>query len=842
MKKTIIKVSVFLLTFVISVLVISSVMNKGHNNLTMEMTPATFPVITMEWEGIEYNQLHGYNEPMDTAFQRDAVTVLGESRNTNFVIETYGREVTGVSVQVRSMDGSRLIEDTTITNYYYDNGMIYGSVALKDLIEKDTDYCMALVLELDGEQNIYYYTRVIWSDSLNVTEKLSFVQDFHERTFDKTAAKEITKYLETDSKLEDNSSFHKVNIHSSFKQITWGDMPVKEVGEPVIQLTEVASQTASVLVSYYVSTSDDENVTYYEVQEHYRLRYTTDRIYLLDYERTMTQIPNLKQMYANDKILLGITDENVSMVESADGNIVVFEEAGQLCSYNVTTNKLTSIFSFYDEQNMDTRTLYRQHAIKILDVDEGGNVKFAVYGYMNRGRHEGEVGIQIYSYDNALNTIEEAVYIPYNKNFSVLKVEMEQLLYLNRDQQLYLCLENTVYGIDLVEKTYSELVKITQDDCIQVSDNHRIIMWQDGEDIYHCNQLNIRNLNTDKQNVITVGEGEAIRPLGFMGEDVIYGVAKEEDIVEESSGRIFFPMYKVCISNSSGEVLKEYQQNDIYIESCSVVDNQITLERLQRNANGTYQEITEDHIMNNVEKVVGKNVVVVASTETYEKYVQIQTKVTIDSKTIKILTPKEVVFEGGRELELTAESEAPRYYVYGPYGVDAIYSAPGNAVSRAYDISGVVTNDSGECIWLKGNRVTRNQIMAIKGENVTEEKNSLAVCLDTVLKFEGIVRNSEQLIAQGQTVIEILEEIPDAQVLDLSGCTLDAILYYVNQDIPVLALLENGDAVLVTGFNEFNVVIMNPNASESLYKMGMNDATAWFAENGNHFITYSRAE
>ena len=346
MKKTIIKVSVFLLTFVISVLVISSVMNKGHNNLTMEMTPATFPVITMEWEGIEYNQLHGYNEPMDTAFQRDAVTVLGESRNTNFVIETYGREVTGVSVQVRSMDGSRLIEDTTITNYYYDNGMIYGSVALKDLIEKDTDYCMALVLELDGEQNIYYYTRVIWSDSLNVTEKLSFVQDFHDRLFDKTAAKEITKYLETDSKLEDNSSFHKVNIHSSFKQITWGDMPVKEVGEPVIQLTEVASQTASVLVSYYVSTTDDENVTYYEVQEHYRLRYTTDRIYLLDYERTMTQIPNLKQMYANDKILLGITDENVSMVESADGNIVVFEEAGQLCSYNVTTNKLTSIFSF----------------------------------------------------------------------------------------------------------------------------------------------------------------------------------------------------------------------------------------------------------------------------------------------------------------------------------------------------------------------------------------------------------------------------------------------------------------------------------------------------------------
>ena len=79
------------------------------------------------------------------------------------------------------------------------------------------------------------------------------------------------------------------------------------------------------------------------------------------------------------------------------------------------------------------------------------------------------------------------------------------------------------------------------------------------------------------------------------------------------------------------------------------------------------------------------------------------------------------------------------------------------------------------------------------------------------------------------------------QVLDLSGCSLDAVLYYVNQDIPVLAILEDGEAVLVTGFNEFNVVIMEPSTGK-LYKKGMNDATTWFAENGNHFITYMRTE
>ena len=40
--------------------------------------------------------------------------------------------------------------------------------------------------------------------------------------------------------------------------------------------------------------------------------------------------------------------------------------------------------------------LYDQHAIKIISMDKDGNTTFAVYGYMNRGEHEGEVGAAIY--------------------------------------------------------------------------------------------------------------------------------------------------------------------------------------------------------------------------------------------------------------------------------------------------------------------------------------------------------------------------------------------------------------------------------------------------------------
>lgn len=843
MKKLIIKLSVFAAVFLITLTVAGRVMNQGHDNMTMEMARPSLPIVLMEQNGVRYNELHGYKAVMNVAALRDTVTVLSENRNFKMHIDTYGRNVTNVSMELRSVDGDRLIENTEITGLQYKNGTamngsVEAEVTLKDLIDPETEYSLRLDITLDSEEEVYYYTRVIWSENLHLDEKLDFIRDFHERLYDKERARELTKYLETNAQLQDNTSFHKVDIHSSFRQITWGDLNVREETEPVIQLTQIGEQTASFLMEYEVSTGSGREKNYYRVTEHYRVRYTTDRMYLLNYERTMTQIPDVDRMYANDKILLGITGTDIEMRESEDGSCVVFVLDGQLYSYNSDSNKLTVIFGFYDEDNMDRRAMCAEHSIKILDISEGQNVSFAVYGYMNRGRHEGEVGIQIYTYNSATNTIEENIYIPYTKSYAILRPQMEKLLFLNREQRLYLMLEDVVYAVDLGEKTYYPMVSILQGDTVQVSENNWILAWQEGDDAYHSRKLNVRNLNMETQQSIEADSAEAIRPLGFIGEDIIYGVAREEEIFRENSGRMFFPMYKVCICDSSGTVLKEYTQEDMYVTDCVVENNQITLKRVQRKANGAYVDASDDQIMNSVESEAGTYVIVAPAIDIYEKYVQIQTRRVIDSKTIQILTPKEVVFEGGRELVLEQETEAVRYYVYGAYGVDGIFSSPAKAVVLANQISGVVVSQDGDVIWLKGNRALRNQIMAITEAKMTEEKGSLAVCLDTVLKYEGIMRNSEYLLAQGQSVFEILDEnLEDARILDLAGCDLDAMLYYVNRDIPVLALLEDGNAVLVTGFNEYNVVVMDPKAG-TLSKMGMSDAAEWFKRNGNNFVTY----
>lgn len=172
---------------------------------------------------------------------------------------------------------------------------------------------------------------------------------------------------------------------------------------------------------------------------------------------------------------------------------------------------------------------------------------------MNRGSHEGEVGLQIYYYDSTVNTVEEELYIPYSKTYQILKSEVEQLIYLSRENYLYLKLDNFVYEINLAEKTYSQIVEITQDGSMKVSGNNKMIVWQTEGNLYEAKELVLMNLASREKISINAGANECIMPLGFMGEDLVYGLARRSDIYVDSAGRTTFPMYAVHICSPEGK-------------------------------------------------------------------------------------------------------------------------------------------------------------------------------------------------------------------------------------------------------------------------------------------------
>lgn len=843
MKKTIIKAGIVVIVFFATLFITSSIMNKGNTDMTMEMGKATYPVVWVNYSGYRINEMHGYDNAMEISQMRDSITPLAAGRRVTLEIDPYGESISKIAFEVRSLDGSRLIENTEIEEFEQTQEGITTTFALKDLIESNQEYALVIVLTMGNGKDIRYYTRVVSTEEYFASDKLDYVNDFSNKTFDKEAAKELAKYLESNAE-GDNTTYGKVDIHSSFQQITWGNLDITRETRANITIKELASQTGSFVLEYYVSTPDGDEKTFYRVKEYFRVRYTADRMYLLDYERTMNQMfQESGDVYANNKIMLGITSENVELFESDGGNNFAFITGNRLYSYNVADNKMAFLFGFYNEENMDARTLYDGNRIKILNIDEAGNVIFLVYGYMNRGRHEGQVGISVYFYDSTVNTVEELVYIYSSKSQSILMEEVEQLAYINRDGRLFLKWENQIYQINVSERTCETIVQNLTEGSYKVSDSNKMAVWQQGGSLYQGKELILMNLTTGDRESIKAGGGEVIAPIGFMEEDLIYGIARERDIVTDSAGNTIFPMYCVKIQNETEGVLMTYQQDNVYVVGGEVLGNQIILSRVEKEEDGTYAEIKEDQIMNAETALNSKNTVEVVATENYEKLTQIAVKGTIDTSAMKHLTPREVLFEGGRVITLaSSEYSLDRYYVYGKNGIEAIYADEANAVSLADSISGVVISKDGYYVWMKGNRSLSNQIMAIKGQMATEDKNSLAVCLDTILEYEGVVRNSKYMLESGSSAISILEEsLPEVQILDLTGCTLDSVLYFVNQDIPVLVTLKDGSAVLLIGFNEKNTVVMNPETG-SVYKVGMNDSKEWFEENGNCFITYIRNE
>ena len=79
--------------------------------------------------------------------------------------------------------------------------------------------------------------------------------------------------------------------------------------------------------------------------------------------------------------------------------------------------------------------------------------------------------------------------------------------------------------------------------------------------------------------------------------------------------------------------------------------------------------------------------------------------------------------------------------------------------------------------------------------------------------------------------------LKDYDILDLSGATLTQALYYVNLGNPVYAYTGDDTAVLIVGYDASNIIYFDPMTNTN-NKMGINDATEYFEQFGNVYVSY----
>lgn len=864
MKRLLIKGCVFLLIFFISIKVFGNILNRGNTDLSQDMQGATLPVVYMNINGQYMNALHGYVTEMEGSYLRDNITPINADRSLGIKVDTYGFSVAKVAYELRSLDGNRLIEDTELENFSFNDNTINVTLSFKDLMDEDKEYMLVIKL-ITGEGNaIRYYARIINTSELFMTDKLDFVLDFSNKTFTEATAVELKKYMESNRE-GDNSSYGHVNIHSNFNQLHWGNLQPILTSEKNINLISIDSVNACIELLYRVHAKNND----YNVREYFRVRRGSDRMYLMEYDRTMDQIINEEaNIIVNGKIINGIVNEKVKLHENKSGSIVSFVQQNALYSFNTSGATLTKIFSFADAKNDDARTRYDASDIKVLSMDENGNIYFIVYGYMNRGMHEGRTGVTLYYYDAVVSTIEEQVFIPYTKNYEMLAVDMEQLSYINIRNQMYLLVDGAVYNIDIEAKTVKTVADNLDENRFVSSSNNNMIAWQTGESIVEYNSIQFYNLNKMAPSVVESGTNNIIIPLGFIGEDLVYGLAKTSDITKDTAGRTIVPMFKVVIQSINGDKLLEYSRDNVYITDVDITDDMIVLHRTAKNEDGEYFDIDNDEILNNSSETIMKNAYRSVITEEMETTYQIVLAKEGNYDSVKVLNPKEVLYEENRTAELEYKDTKNRYYVYAAGKLAGLYTDPADAVVQAEELFGEVVNKGDAYIWESGHRKNKYRIetigdtfisdLAPQTENINDEESSdspdngtyddsfestsnaessMTLCLEQILKYNEVYKDADTLLSGNNTVLSVLRDNLDADVLNLTGCTLDSVLYYVGRGNPVLAMTEGGNAVLIIGFDSKNTVIYNPLDTE-IRKMGINDSRAYFEGYGNRFVSY----
>ena len=388
------KFLILLVVFVLGVAGTAFLMNNETTDDRSDMNNPTLPEVMVDFGGNLSNRMYGYKQKMQADYVRDCVTPLDTTKTLSLVVNPYDAKVKSLSYEIRTSDGSKVLENRKIKSLKSSENSLRTDIEITSPLLMNQEYSLQILLDTD-EGDIYYYTRLVSRSSTNTSQYVEFVSNFAQMCMDKNSADNLAAYLEPSESSVRN--YADISIQSSLADISWGNLSpqISKKGIPVIK--DINETTASVSMEYELTAIDEEGKTeYYNVTEFYRMRYTESRIRLLDFERSAEQIFNPSLSVISDNgLLLGVRDKNVSTLTDKEGTVVAFVQAGELWTYAPDTGKFVKVFGFRKDSDSDFRDSRVEHDIKLLNVSDTGDVDFMVYGYMNRGPHEGYCGLSL---------------------------------------------------------------------------------------------------------------------------------------------------------------------------------------------------------------------------------------------------------------------------------------------------------------------------------------------------------------------------------------------------------------------------------------------------------------
>lgn len=848
MKKIIFRTFALLLVFAAAFLFYYSTIDE-HTDVDEEMRTSaissSLPLMSFSVSGNEINLTRGHTVLWDDHYTRESITPLSTDQEFSIYIKQKGRKVKKIMVDVLDIPALSVLEEQDNVAFSTgDDGRIVSSVKLENALPLDTEYMLRVTIT-DGEgKKIYYYTRLLPVDYGSLSGSMEFLKHFHETTFDKDNIYELEGYMEPEENVH-NTDFSHVDIHDNLDTLSYGEMSPEQIYSYVPTITEYNEKFIGAAMYFWIQAYSDRGLETYQCREGYRFRYFEDDCVLLSYDRTMDAVfTGAFSDGKNHQFKLGILNSKDDLKKKYDEDYeqLLFSFQGTLWHLDIKKNTLVNVLSYRTENDYDS-VPDPQYDFKVLNVKKNGDADFIVYGQIGKGAYEGRSGIIYYRYYAAEKRIEEKMFIPVNMEFVDLKDAFGKVAYATDNNSFVFSLLDSLYSYELDTNVLRVLLSGLGENWVYFEDK-KLVVFNEKPFLESNKQIVIYNLENGNKAYINADSDYAMNMLGTVDGKIVFGDANPYLVSFFDDGSTLIPYVNIQINDFTGRNVKKenpgankyygrisfepgYIAMDIYTLASSREEN--------RKAVFTYE--SKDVIIDlyDEEEEYKPYVSEYDSTRRTEYYMNVPSDYEAERPPVKSGTINTVITND--TAAAVPYEKAEKYYTYSYGKILASAENPGELIDLASDKAGCVVDSNGDIMWKRGRTEEEDSVDDLEFYETGEKYNARQAVIQTLIDYYGVGGDAGDFDMAEKPMYEWLKDKFGENVAAVKNVSLENMLYYVSNDMPVIVSC-NGHYGVIYAYSDANIRYYDPVSDEREFESKEDAKNIFEASGGLYFVVY----
>ena len=182
-KRVIFNALLFILLFTGAALSFNYIQNNKRSSRAVEGYNPTMEKAYMMYDGMQINSMLGYTTAIDTSLYRDSIVPLDSSKTVNVLLPESVDSGADIKYELRSFDGTNLIEEGDFRFVSTDEGISQYTASLRMDLTLGTEYSFVIRAD-NSSRKCYFYTRVVRLDNTFATKLINYAKIFSDEAYE----------------------------------------------------------------------------------------------------------------------------------------------------------------------------------------------------------------------------------------------------------------------------------------------------------------------------------------------------------------------------------------------------------------------------------------------------------------------------------------------------------------------------------------------------------------------------------------------------------------------------------------------------------------------------------